>query len=114
MRIAQVEAGVFEWPPGLRREPQRSPKLQARHPGVVGHRVPLVQLGVRINDGRVLQQPVAEAVDYGGDGEDAAQTLIKSWLAQDSSPLIATTGRSPAGRPPCSQQYVPEYVGPSW
>jgi hypothetical protein len=31
----------------------------------------LVQLGVRLDDRRVLQQPVAEVVYDGGDGEDA-------------------------------------------
>jgi hypothetical protein len=35
--------------------------------------MPLVQLGVRVDDLRVPQQPVAEVVYYGGDGEDAAK-----------------------------------------
>src|SRR5215468_3252316 len=110
MRIAQVEAGVIEWATRLRGEPQRSSKLQSRHPGVVGHRVPLMQLGVRIDDGLVLQQPVAEAVDYSGDGEDSAETLVKSRLAHDSAPSLNHRPGPPlAGQ--CSQRYVPHTSG---
>jgi hypothetical protein len=46
--------------------------------------MPHVQLGVGVDDLRVLQQPVAEAVDDGGDGEDATQAFIKSRLRHDS------------------------------
>ena len=45
--------------------------------------MPLVQLGVRVDDLRVPQQPVAEVVYDGGDGEDAAKTFIKSRLGHD-------------------------------
>ena len=58
-------------------EPEGSSPLQPRHPRAVGHRMPLVQLGVRVDDLRIPQQPVAEVVHFGGDGEDAAQTFIK-------------------------------------
>src|SRR5215467_2441667 len=51
---------------------------------VVGHRMPLAQFGVRVDDLRVLHQPVAEVVDDGGDGEDAAETFIKSRFCHDS------------------------------
>src|SRR5215467_11392983 len=50
---------------------------------VVGHRMPLAQFGVRVDDLRVLHQPVAEVVDDGGDGEDAAETFIKSRFCHD-------------------------------
>ena len=50
--------------------------------------MPLVQVGVRIDDLRVIQQPVAEIVDYGGDGEDAAKTFIKRRLGHGSPPLV--------------------------
>src|SRR5215469_3786442 len=83
MRIAHLLAGVQERPPRLHREPPGPAPLQARHPGVVGHRVPLVQLRVCVDDLRILQQPVAEVVDHGGDVEDTAQTLIKSRLTHN-------------------------------
>src|SRR5215510_12210678 len=84
MRIAHLQAGVLEWPPCLHGHPQGSSPLQARHPRVVRHRMPLAQLGVRVDDLRVLHQPVAEVVDDGGDGEDAAKTFIKSRFCHDS------------------------------
>src|SRR5262249_15125638 len=84
MRIAHLQARVLEWPPRLHGDPQGSSPLQAWHPGVVGHRMPLVQLGVRVDDLRVPHQPVAEVVDDGGDGEDAAETFIKSRFCHDS------------------------------
>jgi hypothetical protein len=84
MRIAHLSAGVFEWPPRQRGEPQGSSPLEARQPRAVRHRMLLVQLGVCVDDLRVLQQPVAEVVYYGGDGEDAAKTFIKSRLGHDS------------------------------
>jgi hypothetical protein len=46
--------------------------------------MPLVQLGVRVDDLRVPQHPVAEVVGHGGNGEDATQTFIKSRLSHDS------------------------------
>src|SRR5215472_18288471 len=42
--------------------------------------MPLV---LRVDDLRVPHQPVAEVVDYGGNGEDATQTFIKSWFCHD-------------------------------
>src|SRR5215813_13040367 len=84
MRIAHLQACVLEWPPRPHGDPQGSSPLQARHPRVVGHRMPLAQFGVRVDDLRVLHQPVAEVVDDGGDGEDAAETFIKSRLTHDS------------------------------
>src|SRR5262249_54650007 len=78
MRIAHLQACVLEWPPRLHGDPQGSSPLQARHPRVVGHSMPLAQFGVRVDDLRVLHQPVAEVVDDGGDGEDAAETFITS------------------------------------
>src|SRR5215470_15301305 len=89
MRIAHLQAGVLEWPPRLHGDPQGSAPLQARQPRVVGHRMPLAQLGVRVDDLRVLHQPVAEVVDDRGDGEDAAQTFIKSRFCHDSALLCA-------------------------
>src|SRR5215471_17314276 len=83
MRIAHLQACVLEWPSRLHGDPQGPSPLQARHPRVVRHRMPLVQLGVRVDDLRVLHQPVAEVVDDGGDGEDAAKTFIKSWFCHD-------------------------------
>ena len=50
--------------------------------------MPLVQVGVRVDDLRVLQHPLAEAVGHGSDGEDAAQTFIKSRLGHDSILLL--------------------------
>src|SRR5215469_7089344 len=84
MRIAHLQACVLEWPPRLHGDPQGSAPLQARHPRVVGHRMPLVQFGVRVDDLRVLYQPVAEVVDDGRDGEDAAEAFIKSRFCHDS------------------------------
>src|SRR5215469_6402532 len=84
MRIAHLQTCVLEWPPRLHGDPQGSSPLQARHPRVVCHRMPLAQFGVRVDDLRVLHQPVAEVVDDGGDGEDATQTLIKSRFCHDS------------------------------
>src|SRR5215471_18301593 len=91
MRIAHLQACVLEWSPRLHGDPQGSSPLQARHPRVVGHRMPLAQFGVRVDDLGVLHQPVAEVVDDGGDGEDATQTLIKSRLTHDSVLLRATS-----------------------
>src|SRR5262249_29651598 len=109
MRIAHLLAGVQEWPARLHGQPPGSAPLQARHPGVVGHRVPLVQLGVRVDDLRVLYQPVAEVVDYGGDVEDAAQTFIKSRLTHDSvlltEPRPQPRPRSRAGGPSRGKRY---------
>src|SRR6266566_1758671 len=45
--------------------------------------MPFVQLGVRLDDLWVLQESVAEVVHYGGNGEDATQTFIKSWFCHD-------------------------------
>src|SRR5215471_18243463 len=73
--------------------PTGSSPLQARHPRVVGHRMPLAQFGVRVDDLRVLHQPVAEVVDDGGDGEDAAKTFIKSRLCHDCVLLRVASGR---------------------
>src|SRR6516165_12805761 len=87
MRIAHLQARVLEWPPRLHGDPQGSSPLQARHPRVVCHRMPLAQFGVRVDDLRVLHQPVAEVVDDGGDGEDAAETLIKSRFCHDCALL---------------------------
>src|SRR5215471_16375148 len=87
MRIAHLQACVLEWPPRLHGDPQGSSPLQARHPRVVGLRMPLAQFGVRVDDLRVLHQPVAEVVDDGGDGEDAAETFIKSRFCHDSALL---------------------------
>src|SRR5215831_17887129 len=84
MRVTHLFSGIQEWPPRLHGEPPGSAPLQARHPRVVGHRMPLMQLGVRVDDLRVLQQPVAEVVDHGRDVEDATQTLIKSRLTHGS------------------------------
>src|SRR5262245_2890287 len=84
MRIAHLQAGVLEWPPRLHGDPQGSAPLQARHPRVVGDRMPLAQFGVRVDDLRFLHQPVACVVVDGGDGEDAAPTFIKSRLCHDS------------------------------
>src|SRR5215469_15213907 len=84
MRIAHLQACVLEWPPRLHGHPQGPSPLQARHPRVVRHRMPLAQLGVRVDDLRVLHQPVAEVVDDGGDGEDAAKAFIKSRFGHDS------------------------------
>src|SRR6516165_6555066 len=84
MRIAHLQAGVLEWPPRLHGDPQGSSPLQARHPRVVCHRMPLMHFGVRVDDLRVLHQPVAEVVYDCGDGEDAAETFIKSRFCHDS------------------------------
>src|SRR3954453_17061966 len=97
MRVAHLFSGVQEWPPRLHGQPQGSAELQARHPGAVGLRVPLVQLGVPVDDLRVLNPPVAEVVDHGRDVEDAAQTLIKSRLTHDSA-LPRATARLSRGR----------------
>src|SRR5262249_32340236 len=84
----------------LKGEPPGSAPHQARHPRVVGHRMPLVQLGVRVDDLRVLQQPVAEVVDHGRDVEDATQTLIKSRLTHGSVlPRATPTEPRPTPRP---------------
>src|SRR5438105_938642 len=45
--------------------------------------MPFVQLGVRLDDLWVLEESVAEVVHYGGNGEDATQTFIKSWFCHD-------------------------------
>src|SRR5262249_50548829 len=87
MRIAHLQARVLERPPRLHGDPQGSSPLQARHPRPVRHRVPLAQFGVRVDDLRILQQPVAEVVDDGGDGEDAAKTFVKSRFSHDSALL---------------------------
>src|SRR5215475_3277337 len=96
MRIAHLQARVLERPPRLHGDPQGSSPLQARHPRVVRHRMPLAQFGVRVDDLRVLHQPVAEVVDDGGDGEDATQTLIKSRFCHDSVLPRATPDRAAA------------------
>src|SRR5690349_20180336 len=83
MRIAQLSAGVLEWPPRYRGEPQGSEPLETRQPRMVGHRMPFVQLGVRGDDLRVLHYSFAEVVTDGGDGEDATQTFIQRWLCHD-------------------------------
>src|SRR5215468_5491313 len=102
MRIAHLQACVLEWPPRLHGDPQGSSPLQARHPRVVGLRMPLAQFGVRVDDLRVLHQPVAEVVDDGGDGEDAAETFIKSRFCHDSALLwvylLAMASGSLSGR----------------
>src|SRR5215472_5101874 len=97
MRVTHLFSGTQEWSPRLHAEPPGSAPLQARHPRVVGHRMPLVQLGVRVDDLRVLHQPVAEIVDHGRDVEDAAQTLIKSRLTHDS--VLLTKLRPTPARP---------------
>jgi len=56
----------------------------------------VLQLGVRVDDLRVLQEPVAEVVDHGRDVEDAAQTFIKSRLTHDSV-LLRVTSRLSRG-----------------
>src|SRR5215470_12923197 len=100
MRIAHLFAGVQERPPRLHGQPPGPAPLQARHPGLVGHRMPLVQLGVRVDDLRVPQQPVAEVVDHGRDVEDATQTLIKSRLTHGSVlPRATPTEPRPTPRP---------------
>src|SRR5215469_16447867 len=96
MRIAHPQARVLKRPPRHVGNPQGSAPLQARHPCAVGHRMPLVQLRVRVDDLLVPQQPVAEVVDYGGDGEDAPQTLIKSRLTHNS---VLLTEPQPRLRP---------------
>src|SRR5215470_3022951 len=96
MRVAHLPAGVFERPPRHVGEPKGSSPLQARQPRAVGHRVPLVQLRVRVDDLRVLQHPFAESVRHGGDGEDAAQTYIKSRLTHNS---VLLTEPRPQPRP---------------
>src|SRR5215469_10327415 len=83
MRVAHLSAGVQEWPARLHGDPPGPSPLQTRQPRVVGHRMPLVQLGVRVDDLWVLQEPVAEVVDDGGNGEDATQAFIKSWFCHD-------------------------------
>src|SRR5215475_14065311 len=102
MRIAHLQACVLEWPPRLHGDPQGSSPLQARHPRVVCHRMPLAQFGVRVDDLRVLHQPVADVVDDGGDGEDAAETFIKSRFCHDSALLwvylLAMASGSLSGR----------------
>jgi len=89
MRVTHLFSGVQEWPPGLHGEPPGPAPLQARHPRVVGHRMPLVRLGVRVGDLRVLHQPVAEVVDHGGDVADAAQTFIESRLGMTPPSLLS-------------------------
>src|SRR5215831_4679101 len=96
MRIAHLQACVLEWPSCLHGDPQGSSPLQARHSRMVGHRMPLAQFGVRVDDLRVLHQPVAEVVDDGGDGEDAAETFVKSRFCHDSVLPRATPDRAAA------------------
>jgi hypothetical protein len=54
---------VSRLPTRLHGEPPGSAPLQPRQPGVVRLGMPLVQLGVRVDDLRVLGQPIAEVVD---------------------------------------------------
>ena len=77
-RDLQVEVGVPQLPRRVLEraagdvcDPQRPEELEAWQPSRVGLRVPLAQLGVRLDDRWVLQQPVAEAVHDSGDREDA-------------------------------------------
>src|SRR6516162_769118 len=116
MRIAHLQACVLEWPPRLHGDPQGSSPLQARHPRVVCHRMPLAQFGVRVDDLRVLHQPVAEVVDDGGDGEDAAQTLVKSRFCHDSALLrvylLAMASGSLSGRSRRARRITGRYPGP--
>src|SRR6516225_2874318 len=116
MRIAHLQAGVLEWPPRLHGDPQGSSPLQARHPRVVRHRMPLAQFGVRVDDLRVLHQPVAEVVDDGGDGEYAAETFIKSRFCHDSALLwvclLAMASGSLSGRSRRTRGITGRYPGP--
>src|SRR5215510_12898737 len=109
MCIAHLQAGVLEWPPRLHGDPQGSAPLQARHPRVVCHRMPLMQLGVRVDDLRVLHQPVAEVVDDGGDGEDAAETFVRSRLSHDSVLLRAASLLTAAHPRPDTGRWRPGY-----
>src|SRR5215475_7189322 len=83
MGVAQLPAGVLKWSSRQRGEPQGAQPLEARQPRSVRLSVPLMQLGVRLDDPGVLQEPVAKGVDDGGDGENATQTLIQCWLCHD-------------------------------
>src|SRR5215468_11860610 len=114
MRIAHLQACVLEWPPRLHGDPQGSSPLQARHPRVVGLRMPLAQFGVRVDDLRILHQPVAEVVDDGGDGEDAAETFIKSRFCHDSVLLClqAMASESLSGRSRRTRTITGRYPGP--
>src|SRR5262245_29211783 len=106
MRVAHLPAGVFVWPPRHVGDPQGSAPLQPRQPRAVGHRMPLVQVGVRVDDLRVLQHPFAEVVHHGGDVADTAQTFIKSRLTHNSVLLTQprpSGARSRAGGPVTSR-----------
>src|SRR5215472_3966051 len=115
MRIAHLQACVLERPPRLHGDPQGSSPLQARHPRVVRHRMPLAQFGVRVDDLRVLHQPVAEVVDDGGDGEDAAKTFVKSRFCHDSVLLwvylLAMASASLSGQSRRTRQIPGRYPG---
>src|SRR5215472_9069772 len=75
---SRISKPVYWNGPRLHGNPQGSSPLQARHPRMVRRRMPLAQFGVRVDDLRVPQQPVAEVVDDGGNSEDAAKTFVKS------------------------------------
>src|SRR5947199_9354649 len=99
MCIAQLSAGVFKWSSRQRGEPQGSEPLEARQPPGVRHGMPLVQLGVRLDDLWVLQESVAEVVHYGGNSKDATQTFIKSRFCHDFVlPWVCVLGRVSSNR----------------
>src|SRR5690348_11772222 len=97
MGVAQLAAGVEKGATRERSEPQGAQPLETWQPASVGLGVPFMQFRVRPDDRGVLQEAVAEAVDDGGDGEDATQALIQCWLGHDFVLLLGLRPCWPRG-----------------
>ncbi len=69
--------------------PQCPIELEAWQPLLVFLHMPFLQLGVCINNLRVFQKLVAEAIHHRGDGVDATEPFVKALLFHLYTPCFS-------------------------
>src|SRR5439155_17128020 len=85
MGVAKGFARVLIRSARHRRDPQCAPELEPRQPRLVFLRMPFLELGVCIDDLRIFQKLVAEAVHHRCDCVDATDALVETTLSHASN-----------------------------
>src|SRR5687767_769621 len=89
MGLAEGFASILKRSACHRADPQCPQELEARQPRLVFLRVPFLQLGVCIDNLRILQKLVTEVIHYRRDGEIATESFVKAFLCHFSTSIAA-------------------------